>query len=545
MSQSFAKQVSILAESLGQTDAASKSSRAECLQALAKRLSFPKQHIGAIHDALIFILAYPADEKERRMAQTGLRRLTSFIRKQTSSWRESLSNTGLPFTPINTRFTHDAVRWLLHHDGCKVSLDTFANATLDLNDVLKLTLPALERSETTAGLDNISLLDTLKVPLSDRLKFIVHELGRLDHEPFIKDHLYEGLGVYVKIHPAGAQWSRAQNYLAVDNIYTHQEFVKRVDPMAILHAPLPSHESLTADSKEKIIKVIKNTMFLAVRETDPTTYMDEHSLRFFHLDRGISVAIYTMIPERQLALESYVGYTAFKNGLPVAYGGSWVFGGRANFGINIFPAFRKGESSFVMAQLLRVFIQVFRLTYVEVEPYQFGYDNPEGIASGAFWFYYRFGFRPIDKHLNQLAHKEAEKIKAKPGYRTPPRILRQLATDSVGLKLGEHKQIGVPAITARTTRLIQRKYNGHREKAENICREKFIVSMGLTYPQHKHEDQMLTEAAMWAEAMDVHAATQRNCLAAMIKLRPKDVYSYQEKIREFFSVSEQWKPRSS
>lgn len=539
MSQSFSKQVALLSESLGQMDEASITTRKESLRALAKRSSFPKQHIGPIHDALLFILAYPSDQKERRNARICLNRLSAFIKRQPKSWREALNNTGLPFTPVYSRFTHDAVRWLLQQNGCKITLDTFANATLDLNDVLKLTLPALERSETTAGLDNISLLETLKVPTSDRLKFIIHELGRLDPEPFIKDHFYDALGVYVKLESNQAKWSKAYNVLPADNIYTHQELVRRIDPQVILNEPLPLHDSPSAAAKEHMIMVIKNAMILMVRETDPTTYMDENSLRLFHLDRGVSVAIYTMIPERQLALESYVGYTAFKNGIPVAYGGSWVFGGRANFGINIFPAFRKGESSFVMAQLLRVFIQVFRLKYVEVEPYQFGYDNPEGIASGAFWFYYRFGFRPVDRTLFQLSKQEADKIKAKPGYRTPPRILRKLATDSVALNLGTHKQISVPAITAGATHMIQKKYNGHREKAENQCREKFLASMGLSYPQSKHEDRMLTEVAMWAEAMNVNAAAQRQCLAAMIKLRPKDVYSYQEKVREFFTVSEE------
>ncbi|MBK9983286.1 MAG: hypothetical protein IPP15_12935 [Saprospiraceae bacterium] len=57
--------------------------------------------------------------------------------------------------------------------------------------------------------------------------------------------------------------------------------------------------------------------------------------------------------------------------------------------------FRNGESAFILAQLLRVYKHVFKLSYFEVEPYQFGLDNPEGIASGAFWFYYRFGFRPL------------------------------------------------------------------------------------------------------------------------------------------------------
>ena len=61
-------------------------------------------------------------------------------------------------------------------------------------------------------------------------------------------------------------------------------------------------------------------MALTGRETDPATYLDARSLRIFDLERGLSVAIFGMTPERQLVLESYVGFTLFKNGLPVAYG---------------------------------------------------------------------------------------------------------------------------------------------------------------------------------------------------------------------------------
>ena len=119
-------------------------------------------------------------------------------------------------------------------------------------------------------------------------------------------------------------------------------------------------------------------MVLTGRETDTSTYMDENSFRLFELERGISVAIYGMTPERQLPLESYVGYTLFKNGFPAAYGGAWVFGERSLFGINVFEQFRGGESGFILCQLLRVYRQAFNVNYFEVEPYQFGLDNPEG-----------------------------------------------------------------------------------------------------------------------------------------------------------------------
>jgi len=46
------------------------------------------------------------------------------------------------------------------------------------------------------------------------------------------------------------------------------------------------------------------------------TYTDEGSVTLFRLDRGIDVALFGMRPPWRLALETYFGYLAFKNGVP-------------------------------------------------------------------------------------------------------------------------------------------------------------------------------------------------------------------------------------
>jgi hypothetical protein len=62
-----------------------------------------------------------------------------------------------------------------------------------------------------------------------------------------------------------------------------------------------------------------------------------------------------------------------------------------------------------------------------VDPYQIGHENEEAIESGAFWFYYKLGFRPASTEHARLALREEEKIARTPGYRTSPATLRRLA----------------------------------------------------------------------------------------------------------------------
>jgi len=532
----FQNQFAALKEILNLFDPASNQVRLSCLKnlhALPLRLS---NDLPDYFEALLFILAYPANSVQRSLAEKEMLRLTRFLQKAGKEINKLPRNTGIPFTPTITRFTHDKVRWLMTHPHCTVSLDAFVDPSHTLNDVLKLTLPTIERAETTAGLENLDLMDSLKIPATKRLWFLVNELARLDDLPYIKDHLFDRLEPIVRVTPKDRTFSKAYNRLPVSETYFHQDLLKKIDPSQIVNQPVPAPVELDEIRKEEVIRVIKNAMVLTARETDPCTYMEEGSLRLYPLERGISIAIFGMVPARQMPLESYVGYTAFKNGFPVSYGGSWIFGPLANFGINIFKPYRSGESAYIMAQLLRVYRNVFRLSYFEVEPYQYGLDNPDGIASGAFWFYYRFGFRPLDKRLKGIAEKEAEKIKSRKGYRTSPKILTDFTGSNIALNLGGRIPQKVAEIAVRVTGMIQRNYKGNRILAETDCRQKFMMKTGISQPATSTENHVLTEVALWAEAMHIEEKAQQLLLADMIKTKPKDVYAYQDVLLRFFAA---------
>ncbi len=487
-------------------------------------------------ETLLFIIAYPADASQLFLAEKELLRITMFLKINRKNQNKLFDNSGMPFTPIITRFSHDGVRWLLAHPYCNVTFNSFESPTLQLNEVLRLTLTSLEKSETTAGLSTMDLMDTLLVPEKDRLRFIINELARLDHLPFIKDHFFDRLELFVRVTPRDKLFSKAYNRLDFPSPYFNVEVLKKFEIKDVLNKSLPACKEMSEGERETVTSVIKNAMAVTGRETDPTTFMAESSLRLYHVERGISVAIFGMIPSRQLPLESYIGFTAFKNGFPVAYGGAWVFGERANFGINIFESFRNGESAFIMAQLLRVYKHEFKLCYFEVEPYQFGLDNPEGITSGAFWFYYRFGFRPLDKTLGQKANEEYEKIKTKTGYRTSHKTLISFTESSIGLKLSKSIPPAVIDITTKVTRMIQRMYNGDRNLAERDSRTKFLLKTKITTANDEYQNQVLTEVALWAEALAIKDAHHLDLLRQMITAKPEDVYAYQDLVINFFKI---------
>lgn len=477
---------------------------------------------------LMFLCAHPPEPGVGRLADAELERIASFLRQ--TRWRQKarLENSGLPYTRTLSTFSHDLLGWMTRSRHFRLQLDAFWNPTVSLGAALQFTLPALEREVAAAGLGDRKLLEALVPARADRLRFLLAEFDRLNDQPSLKDYLFEGLHLYLRVTPLDRSFSKAFNRLQPREVFHHRDLLRNFDQRELLDRRLPKPAVLSGPQAEGIVTVARHALLLLQRETDPTTYVDVASLRFYELERGISIALYGMTAARQLPLESYVGYTLFKNGYPAAYGGSWVFGRRALFGINVFEWFRGGESGYVMCQLLRVYRQVFRVEYFEVEPYQYGQGNPEGIRSGAFWFYYRHGFRPLEPDLAALAAAEHDRIMAQKAYRCPPEVLRRLARGNVALRLGNDVPPRLADVRERVTALIQARYRGNRLAAEADCRRKFIARAGGVGRLNADQDRVLSEVSLWAEAMDIGSARPRSLLRQMIRVKPVDLYGYQD-----------------
>ena len=97
-----------------------------------------------------------------------------------------------------------------------------------------------------------------------------------------------------------------------------------------------------------------------------------------------------------------------------------------------------------------------------VYPYQLGHENEEGLASGAWWFYYKLGFRPREASLRPPIAREVRRVSTRPGYRTPKTTLKRLVAHPLFLSLARERNdvIGVMPIerlgTAVTDAVIRR-----------------------------------------------------------------------------------------
>jgi len=538
MKLNFTTLIRHLREIANQFDEASNSKKKKLLKTISKIKVPVHKSISDYQHLLLFLAAHPFEEKFDYLVKSETERLAISIRKMSKKDRAKFDNSGLPFTKTQASFTHDLLKILDTKKELNLSYHSSEEENIELNSILSFTLPDIEKDHTSAGMTQEDLWKTLGVREKDRLSFLLGELNKLNEIPFIKDYLVDKFNLFVNVEPTDKKYSKLFNQVPLEKKYFHTDILKRFNHVELMNTPLPDPKKLSDVEIERMIEVMQTSLYLLERETDPCTFIDRNSLRYYELERGISIAIFGMIPERQMSMESYVGYTLFKNGYPAAYGGGWIYGTRSLFGINIFEQFRGGESGYILMQLLRTYKQAFNLSYFEVEPYQYGLDNPEGIESGAFWFYYRYGFRPLDKTLNKLANSEFEKISLRPThsstrsaqapkvYRSSKTTLSKFTESNIGLQLGESVPPKVTDLRAKITKMIAQKFDNNRTKAIDYCVNELRRKIEIKKDLNKFEEIVLNDLALTAEALQIKRSEKLNLIEKMIESKPIDLYSY-------------------
>src|SRR5438874_11990887 len=126
---------------------------------------------------------------------------------------------------------------------------------------------------------------------------------------------------------------------------------------------------------EQIIDCGRMILVRHLREIDPITFTAAPFVSFYRLPRGLSIALMGMVADRRHPIDSYMGYVVFKNGLPVAYAGSWIMFDSARIALNAFPSYRGSESQYIFQQVLQLHKKVYGLKRFGVTPYQIGKEN--------------------------------------------------------------------------------------------------------------------------------------------------------------------------
>jgi hypothetical protein len=252
-----------------------------------------------------------------------------------------------------------------------------------------------------------------------------------------KAELYDSQKLYVQWQPPYRASRTGLRGPARKMFYHRGPLIQRrdVDLNNEVVQPSPLLRKLSSREGERALDRARDASTIRYRELYGFTHGDPKYVYQAAVGRGVDLFLAGLPREKRLPLRAYHALMIYKNGVPVGYFESLTIFERMESGFNLYYTFREGETAWLYARVLNVMHHFTGATAFTLDPYQIGYENEEGIESGAFWFYRKLGFRPTRRELLTLAEKEEKKIATKTGHRTPPRTLRELAEGAMIFQL--------------------------------------------------------------------------------------------------------------
>lgn len=429
------------------------------------------------HELLLFVRAYPHNSQIVKLTEKGLESFAARIEKFRAlesdlSALETPEVSGISGTSVTDTFTYPIVRWLNQHQPKNIELDwEWFEDENRLAETWPRFMPLLE--EDAAVEANVPYQTWLKNALGRRraIDWLIARFNSREKTETEKAELFNSQKLYVRWTPAYKS-SRTGMRLGQSKIHYHrQPLIQRreVSFHDELSKPSPPLELLSTRQGEAVLNLAREASTVRYRELYGFTHGDAGQVLKADIGRGVEIFITSLPPQLRLPLRAYHAAMIFKNGIAVGYFEGLSLFERMESGFNLYYTFRDGETAWLYARTLNIFHHLTGVTAFAIDPYQIGYENEEGIESGAFWFYRKLGFRPTVPEIGNLMAREEERLSKKKGYRTSLASLQKLAKGSMIFEL-DQKQIGdwdrfqLRNIGLRVQRLMADRFKGDAEK---------------------------------------------------------------------------------
>jgi hypothetical protein len=446
------------------------------------RLATARQ-VKRLHEALCFLRAYPDDP---RVAARVERMLRGFARRaDLRPHRDTLADTGIAGTAIRYRFFWPTARWLAHRWPARIRLDRDdGEAEENIARVLPLLVtPAEAQWLREREPEGYAALDALRGRATDAT-FLVRAIESMPGDSLTRESLYDGLDPSCELAPGSDTPSRTLARHARAPTLFRSGPLRRGRPdlrEEIRRAPRAVRR-LGPGEGLQLIELARGAMITRKRDLDAFAYGDARDVRIVDDGGGLAFALIGVVPECRTLLPAVYGALTLQNGVPIGYAQLDAIGGTAAISFNTFPTFRGGEAAHAFARLLALARHLLGAASYSIEPYQLGLGNEEGIESGAWWFYYKMGFRPRAAPARRIARVELGRMQANPRHRSSPATLRKLAGWHVFFDAEPGGGRGLPPVAAlgeRVAALLARHRAEDRSQALEAASRALMRLTGL------------------------------------------------------------------
>jgi len=400
------------------------------------------------HELLLFLRAYPHNAAIVRVVESELRGFANriaFLEEQEIDVAplEHPEVSGIAGTSVTDTFSFYIVRRLQQQHPSEIDIywEWFESENR-LAATWPRFIPLLAEDAYVEA--NVPYREWLAAARGRRteLAWLIEQFDRLPKPDQERAELYDSQQLYVRWTP-GFNSSRTGLRLPEKKLFYHREPLiarRDIDLRKELTQPAPKLQKLSPAQGEQALDMAREASTIRYRELYGFTHGDPRNVYHAELGRGVQLFIISLPEEKRLPLRTYHAVMIYKNGVPIGYFEGLSLFERMESGFNLYYTFRDGETAWLYARLLNVMHHFAGVAAFSLDPYQLGFENEEGIASGAFWFYRKLGFRPTKPEALQLAEKEEEKIRTRKGYRTSAATLRKLARSPMIFELDEARR---------------------------------------------------------------------------------------------------------
>lgn len=456
-----------------------------------------------LHEILLFISAYPQSARGRNLAESQLKAFNKRVDALRTaevdlSILEHPEASGIAGMSVADTFSYPIVRWLAQHRMGTLELDWEGfEAENRLAQTWPRFMPLLDEDALVEA--HVPYEEWLRLAKNQNVNdvaWLVQRFESLAISDKAKTEVYDSQQLYVSWTPpyrASRTGMRLPTSQAGKVFYHREPLIRRKDVSLKreLENP-PQMKLLSPQQGEVMLDLAREASTVRYRELYGFTHGDRRRVFQTNIGRGVDLFVMGLPPDRRLPLRAYHAAMIFKNRVPVGYFEGLSLFERMESGFNLYYTFRDGETAWLYARILNLFHHLLGVTAFSLDPYQIGFENEEGIESGAFWFYRKLGFRSTNREIMKLVLNEEKKLLSRPAHRTSARTLRKFAAapmifelnksraaSSVRSLSGDWDRFQVRNIGFRVQRRMAEQFQGDAEKMRSQTSKQLANKLGV------------------------------------------------------------------